>query len=72
MAYSELHIGTPHLESNQLHRMASPVRNSIPPYGFRAFCEGFSDRGRCLGAHSYVRFYCLDAAIKADETLSAT
>ena len=40
MPYSYLLVGMPHTESNCLFRMASPARNPIPPYGFRAI--GFS------------------------------
>ena len=73
LPYSELPIGTPYLELNQLLRCdfhCEELHSSLRFSGVLG--EGFSDRGRCLSAHTYVRFYCLNAAIKASETCSAT
>ena len=49
-----------------------PARNSIPPCGFRASWFISPSEGITIKPHTYVRFHCLHAAIKADETYSAS
>ena len=84
MPYSELHIGMPHLELNQLLKC---VHHEEPHSSLRFSGLQFSGNGSFYGrtklenrpsgflrqraepvAHAHVRFYCLNAAIKADET----
>ncbi len=67
LPYSELHIGTPHLESNQLLRCGfhcEELHSSLRFSGIRFF----SDREDNHKPHTYVQLLLPYAAIKADET----
>ena len=72
LPYSELHIGMPHMELNHLFQFTDRRGTPFLPVVFGHSKEGFSDRERCLRAYVHIRFYCLNAAIKASETCSAT